>query len=51
MARSRRPAVIAVVVAAVLVIVLAGGVGGYLLLRTHGSPQQTAASYLSDWQH
>ena len=50
MGRSRRTAVIAVVVAAVLVIVLAGGVGGYLLLRTHGSPQQTAASYLSAWQ-
>jgi cell division protein FtsI/penicillin-binding protein 2 len=39
-----------VVVAAVLVLVLAGAGAGYLLLRTHGSPQQTAASYLSAWQ-
>jgi hypothetical protein len=36
----------------VIVLVLAGGVaaGGYLLLRTQGSPRQTAASYLSAWQ-
>jgi Penicillin binding protein transpeptidase domain/NTF2-like N-terminal transpeptidase domain len=47
--RSRRT-VIAVVTTAVLVVVLAGGVAGYLLLRTHGSPQQTAASYLAAWQ-
>ena len=50
MGGGRRPTVIAVVVAAVLVVVLAGGVAGYLLLRTHGSPQQTAASYLAAWQ-
>ncbi len=46
----RRRTVVAVVVAAVLVLVLAGAGAGYLLLRTHGSPQQTAASYLSAWQ-
>jgi cell division protein FtsI/penicillin-binding protein 2 len=34
----------------VLVLGLAGGVGGYELLRTRGSPQQTAASYLAAWQ-
>jgi hypothetical protein len=42
--------VTAVVAATVLVIVLAGAAGGYLLLRTKGSPQQTAASYLLGWQ-
>jgi hypothetical protein len=41
---------VAVVVAVVLVLALAAGGAAYLLLRTHGSPQQTAASYLSDWQ-
>jgi Penicillin binding protein transpeptidase domain/NTF2-like N-terminal transpeptidase domain len=41
---------VAVVVAVVLVLALAAGATAYLLLRTHGSPQQTAASYLSDWQ-
>jgi hypothetical protein len=39
-----------VVTAAALVVVLGGGTAGYLLLRTSGSPQQTAASYLSGWQ-
>jgi len=39
-----------VVVAVVLVLALVAGGAAYLLLRTHGSPQQTAASYLSDWQ-
>ena len=38
------------VVAVVLVLALVAGGAAYLLLRTHGSPQQTAASYLSDWQ-
>ena len=33
-----------------LVLALVAGGAAYLLLRTHGSPQQTAASYLSDWQ-
>ena len=39
-----------IVLAAALVVVLGGGAAGYLLLRTTGSPQQTAASYLRDWQ-
>jgi Penicillin binding protein transpeptidase domain/NTF2-like N-terminal transpeptidase domain/Penicillin-binding Protein dimerisation domain len=38
------------VAVASLVVVLGGGAAGYLLLRTTGSPQQTAASYLSGWQ-
>jgi hypothetical protein len=46
----RRRTVIAVVTTAVLVLVLAGGGAGYLLLRTRGSPQQTASSYLAAWQ-
>ncbi len=33
-----------------LVLALAAGGAGYLLLRTEGSPQQTAASYLAGWQ-
>ncbi len=42
----------AMVGAAVLVIALAGAAtAGYLLSRTKGSPQQTAASYLTSWQH
>jgi Penicillin binding protein transpeptidase domain/NTF2-like N-terminal transpeptidase domain len=41
---------VAVVIVAVLVVVVAAGGAGYLLLRTHGSPQQTAASYLAAWQ-
>jgi hypothetical protein len=40
----------AIVVVAVLVVALAGVTVGYLLLRTTGSPQQTAASYLQAWQ-
>jgi hypothetical protein len=39
-----------VVTAAAVIIALAGAGAGYLLLRAKGSPQQTAASYLSDWQ-
>ena len=46
---SRRKVIIGVVVA-VLVLALAAGGGYYFLLRTIGSPQQTAASYLSAWQ-
>ena len=46
----RRSKIVAVVIAAVLVVAAAGGAAGYLLLRTKGSPQQTAASYLRDWQ-
>jgi transpeptidase family protein/MecA-like transpeptidase family protein len=48
--RRRRRTVITVVVVAVLVLAVAAGGAGYLLLRTIGSPQQTAASYLADWQ-
>jgi len=40
-----------IVTVAALVVVLGGGAAGYVLLtRTTGSPQQTAASYLSGWQ-
>ncbi len=38
------------VIAAVLVVAAAGGAAAYLLLRARGSPEQTAASYLRDWQ-
>jgi len=47
--RRARP-ITAMVVVAVLVVALAGATAGYLLLRTTGSPQQTAASYLLGWQ-
>jgi hypothetical protein len=46
----RRWSITAVVVVAVLVIALVGVAARYLLLRTKGSPRQTAASYLADWQ-
>jgi hypothetical protein len=48
--RTGRPRIAALVIAAVLALALAGGGAGYLLLRTKGSPRQTAASYLADWQ-
>jgi Penicillin binding protein transpeptidase domain/NTF2-like N-terminal transpeptidase domain len=48
--RTRRRPIIAVVAIAVLVIALAGAAVSYQLLRTKGSPQQTAASYLLGWQ-
>ena len=47
--RGRRRTVIAAVIIAVLVLGLAAGVAGYVL-RTIGSPQQTAASYITAWQ-
>lgn len=47
----RRRSVTAVLAVAVLVIALAAAAGSYLLLRTKGSPGQTAASYLLSWQH
>lgn len=47
--RGRRR-VTALVVVIVLIAAAAAAGGGYLLLRTIGSPQQTAASYLSAWQ-
>jgi hypothetical protein len=50
MRRTKRRSLI-IVVAVVAVIVVAGAAGGYVLLtRTQGSPRQTAASYLHDWQ-
>ena len=42
--------IIIVIVVSVLVLALAAGGAGYLLLRTVGSPQQTAATYLQAWQ-
>jgi Penicillin binding protein transpeptidase domain/NTF2-like N-terminal transpeptidase domain len=47
--RGRRRALI-IVTATACVLALAAGGAGYLLLRTIGSPQQTAASYLAAWQ-
>ena len=47
--RGRRRVIILVVVS-VLVLALAAGGTGYLLLRTMGSPQQTASAYLQAWQ-
>ena len=40
-----------IVTVTALVVLLGGGAAGYLLTRTTGSPQQTAASYLHGWQH
>jgi hypothetical protein len=49
--RRRRRRVIAIVSVAVLIVVVAGaGVGYLLVLRTIGSPHETAASYLAAWQ-
>src|ERR1700722_14262858 len=47
---SRRRPIVAIVAVVVLVVALAAGAGSYLLLRTKGSPRQTAASYLQSWQ-
>jgi hypothetical protein len=47
--RGRRRIIILVGVS-VLVLALAAGGTGYLLLRTVGSPQHTAAAYLQAWQ-
>jgi hypothetical protein len=47
--RGRRRSVAVVATVAVLVIAAAGA-AGYLLLRTVGSPRQTAASHLRGWQ-
>jgi hypothetical protein len=49
--RGGRRRVVATAAAVLLVLAAAGVAGGYLLLATTGSPQQTAASYLRDWQH
>jgi hypothetical protein len=48
--RRKRWFIAAVVAANVLVLAAAGYVVGYRLLRTEGSPQQTAAGYLAAWQ-
>lgn len=48
--RRWRPRVVIPVVVAVLVVAAAAGAGSWLLLRTQGSPAQTAASYLAAWQ-
>jgi hypothetical protein len=48
--RRRRWVIAVVVTVLVLILGAAGAGGGYLLLRTHGTPGQTAASYLNAWQ-
>ncbi|SRR5579875_2805349 len=48
--RRRRRAILTVIAALALALAIGGAGGGYLLLRTHGSPQQTAASFLAAWQ-
>ena len=51
MRRTKRRSLIIVVAVIAAVVVATGAAGGYVLLtRTQGSPQQTAASYLRDWQ-
>jgi hypothetical protein len=48
--RRRRRRLIAAAVAVALIVAAGGVTAGYLLLRTIGSPRQSAASYLSAWQ-
>jgi hypothetical protein len=51
MRRTKRRTLIIVVAVIAAVVVVTGAAGGYVLLtRTQGSPQQTAATYLRDWQ-
>ena len=51
MRRTRRRSSIIMVAVIAAVVVATGAAGGYVLLtRTQGSPQQTASSYLRDWQ-
>ena len=51
MRRTKRRTLIIVVAVIAAVVVATGAAGGYILLtRTQGSAQQTAASYLRDWQ-
>ena len=51
MRRTKRRSLIIVVAVVAAVVVAAGAAGGYVLLtRTQGTAQQTAASYLQDWQ-
>lgn len=49
-ARRRPRRVLALVLALVLLAAAAVAAGSYLVLRTRGSPRETAASYLSAWQ-
>jgi hypothetical protein len=49
--RGNRKRRITIIVAVIVLVVAAGaGAGSYFLLRTNGSPRQTAASYLAAWQ-
>lgn len=48
--RERPRRILGVLAVIVTAAVVAAGIAAYLLLRTTGSPQQTAASYLSAWQ-
>ncbi|HET9894755.1 MAG TPA: penicillin-binding transpeptidase domain-containing protein [Streptosporangiaceae bacterium] len=49
--RRRKRHIITVVVIVVVLVLGAGAAGGgYYLLRTKGSPRQTAASYVNGWQ-
>ena len=49
--RTKRRSLIVVVAVIAAVVVATGAAGGYVVLtRTQGSAQQTAASYLRDWQ-
>jgi hypothetical protein len=51
MRRTKRRSLIIVVAVIAAVVVATGAAAGYVVLtRTQGSPQQTAASYLRDWQ-
>jgi Penicillin binding protein transpeptidase domain/NTF2-like N-terminal transpeptidase domain len=48
--RSRRRTITILIVVAVLLAGAVAAGGSYLLLRTKGTPRQTAAAYLSAWQ-
>jgi Penicillin binding protein transpeptidase domain/NTF2-like N-terminal transpeptidase domain len=49
--RGHRKRRITIIVAVIVLVVAAGaGAGSYFLLRTQGSPRQTATSYLTAWQ-
>ena len=48
--RGKRRTVSAVIAIVAVAVLTAGGLAAYLVLRTEGTPQQTAASYLSGWQ-
>jgi len=48
--QSGGPAVTIAVVAALATLVLAVGIGTFLLVHVTGSPQETASTFLTDWQ-